>query len=162
MEKSMRTILIGHRTQWSLFSSSSSIVAIVSIFSKYWYLFIKHSTHQRFKQLPTYKTLESKLHYGKKNAVFVTSSMLLFFFFSSVHLFLLLSPCISCDAIGQRSFWKSQLMLKIHGQLHLFVIGNNKNGKVFVAWNISHGRPIIFHKMKKKKMHVQLNELNEK
>lgn len=34
---------------------------------------------------------------------------------------------------------------------HLFVIGNNKNGKVFVTWNISHGRSIIFHKMKKKK-----------
>lgn len=79
MEKSMRTILIGHRTQWSLFSSSSSIVAIVSIFSKYWYLFIKHSTHQRFKQLPTYKTLESKLHYGKKTP-FLSLHQCFFFF----------------------------------------------------------------------------------
>lgn len=111
--------------------------------------------------MPTYKTLESKLHYGKKNTVFVTSSMLLFFLLFCSSLFVVIMFPVWCD--------RPEIILKepvdvenTWSTTHLFVIGNNKNGKVFVTWNISHGRSIIFHKMKKKKMHVQLNDLNEK
>lgn len=148
---------IGHRTQWSL--SSPSLLLLVSFQNIDTSLLNILRTNDLNNCQPTKRSKVNYITVKKKTKPLLSLHQ---FFSSSLHLVCAVVIFLLYGVIDKRSVLKEPVDAgNTWSSTHLFVIENNKNGKVFVTWNISHG-PIIFLEVNKIKMHAEVNELNEK